>query len=74
MSETPGQIRTLEIWNISRAESIVGAMHKNRGDNLPEWLPSELPEDPVIRADIATRISRGTDGKNGPDDTVVTKA
>ncbi|MER8873367.1 hypothetical protein NKI04_26265 [Mesorhizobium sp. M0814] len=49
-------------------------MHKNHGDNLPEWLPRDLPEDPVIRADIATRISRGTDGKNGPDDTVVTKA
>ncbi|MER8608884.1 hypothetical protein NKH48_35425 [Mesorhizobium sp. M1233] len=44
------------------------------GDNLPEWLPSELPEDPVLRADIATRISRSTDGKNAPDDTVVTKA
>ncbi|TIT17709.1 MAG: hypothetical protein E5W70_31575 [Mesorhizobium sp.] len=36
--------------------------------------PSDLPEDPVIRADIATRISRETDGKNGPDHTVVTKA
>lgn len=47
-------------------------MHKNDGDNLHEWLSSDLPEDPVIRADIATRISRETTEKNGPDHTVVT--
>jgi hypothetical protein len=49
-------------------------MHQNDGDNLHEWLSSGLPEDPVIRADIATRISRETDGKNASDHTVVTKA
>lgn len=74
VSDTLGQNCTLEVWNIHKAENIVGAMHKNDGDNLAEWLPSDLPEDPVIRADSVTRISRGTDGKNGPDDTVVTKA
>ncbi|MGX9573851.1 hypothetical protein [Mesorhizobium sp. f-mel] len=47
-------------------------MGKNDGDNLPEWFPGNLPEDPVIRADIAKRISRETDSKIGPD--VVTKA
>jgi hypothetical protein len=47
------------------AENIVGAMDKNDGDNLPEWFASHLPEDPVIRADIRTRVSRETDGKNG---------
>ncbi|WP_077379299.1 hypothetical protein [Mesorhizobium prunaredense] len=49
-------------------------MDKNDGDNPPEWFPSSLPKDPVIRADIAKRISRETDGKIGPDDLVVTKA
>jgi hypothetical protein len=63
----------LENWNISEAENIVGAMDKNDGDNVPEWFPSRLPEDPVIRADIAKRISRETDGKNGPDGMMITK-
>ncbi|MER8422043.1 hypothetical protein NKG60_26420 [Mesorhizobium sp. M1428] len=49
-------------------------MDKSDGDNLPEWLPGDLPDDRVIRADIATRVSRETYGKNGPDHTVVTKA
>ncbi|UVC17621.1 hypothetical protein [Mesorhizobium onobrychidis] len=49
-------------------------MGKNDGDKLPEWFPGNLPDDPVIRADIAKRISRETDGKIGPDDLVVTKA
>ncbi|MER8929464.1 hypothetical protein [Mesorhizobium sp. M0220] len=49
-------------------------MGKNDGDNLPEWFPGNLPEDPVIRADIAKRISRETDGQIGPDGLVVRKA
>ncbi|MER9757798.1 hypothetical protein NKJ46_31170 [Mesorhizobium sp. M0166] len=49
-------------------------MDKGDGDNLPEWLPGDLPEDGVIRADIATRVSRETYGKNGPDHTVVMEA
>lgn len=48
-------------------------MDKNDGDNLPEWFASRLPEDPVIRADIRTRISRETDGKNGLSGMVLTK-
>ena len=48
-------------------------MDKNDGDNLPEWFASCLPEDPVIRADIRTRISRETDGKNGLSGMVLTK-
>ncbi|WP_287123651.1 hypothetical protein, partial [Mesorhizobium sp.] len=34
---------------------------------------SRLPEDPVIRADIRTRISREIDGKNGLSGAVLTK-
>ncbi|RWO77991.1 MAG: hypothetical protein EOS18_20225 [Mesorhizobium sp.] len=49
-------------------------MDKNDGDNLPEWFPGDLPEDPVIRADIAKRISRETESKIGPHGLVVTKA
>ena len=48
-------------------------MDKNDGDNPPEWFPGNLPEDPVIRADIRTRISRETDGKNGLSGMVLTK-
>ncbi|RWO78197.1 hypothetical protein [Mesorhizobium sp.] len=47
-------------------------MDKNDGDYPPERFPGNLPEDPVIRADIAERMSRETDGK-GPDGLVVTE-
>ncbi|MER8384812.1 hypothetical protein NKJ46_02200 [Mesorhizobium sp. M0166] len=50
------------------------AIDKNGGDNLPEWLPSRLPEDPVIRADVAAKISSEAHGKNGSDDEVLMKA
>ncbi|CAH2397529.1 hypothetical protein [Mesorhizobium ventifaucium] len=49
-------------------------MDKNDGDNPPEWFPGNLPDDPVIRADIAKRISRETESKIGPNGLVVTKA
>ncbi|WP_376705384.1 hypothetical protein RQ479_13000 [Mesorhizobium sp. ISC25] len=49
-------------------------MDKSNGDNLLEWLSSGLPEDQVIRADITMTISRKTDEKSGPADSVVTKA
>ncbi|TIL43672.1 hypothetical protein [Mesorhizobium sp.] len=69
-----GQNFTLETWNISEAENIVDAMDKNDGDNLPEGFPGNLPEDPVILADITKRISREIDGKIGPDGLAVTEA
>lgn len=56
------------------AENIVGAMDKNDGDNLPEGFPGNLPEDPLILADITKRISREIDGKIGPDGLAVTEA
>ncbi|TIL30539.1 hypothetical protein [Mesorhizobium sp.] len=49
-------------------------MDKNDGDNLPEGFPGNLPEDPVILADITKRISREIDGKIGPDGLAVTEA
>ncbi|MCF6121525.1 MAG: hypothetical protein EOS07_09740 [Mesorhizobium sp.] len=49
-------------------------MDKNDGDNLPEGFRGNLPEDPVILADIKKRISREIDGKIGPDGLAVTKA
>ncbi|RWN99388.1 hypothetical protein [Mesorhizobium sp.] len=49
-------------------------MDKNDGDNLPEWFPGNLPEDPVILADITKRISREIEGKIGPDGFAVTEA
>ncbi|RWN99389.1 hypothetical protein [Mesorhizobium sp.] len=49
-------------------------MDKNDGDNLPEGFPGNLPEDPVILADITKRISREIDGKIGPDRLAVTEA
>ncbi|CAH2405683.1 hypothetical protein [Mesorhizobium escarrei] len=49
-------------------------MDKNDGDNLPEGFPGNLPDDPVIRADIAKRISRETDGKIRADSLAVTEA
>lgn len=68
-----GQNFTLEALNISEAENIVGAMDKNDGDYPPERFPGNLPEGLVIRAEIAKRISRETDGK-GLDGLVVTEA
>jgi hypothetical protein len=56
------------------AENIVGAMDKNDGDNPPEWFPGNLPDDPVILADITKRISREIDGKIGPDGLAVMEA
>ncbi|TIL29374.1 hypothetical protein [Mesorhizobium sp.] len=49
-------------------------MDKNEGDNIPEGFPGNLPEDPVILADITQRISREIDGKIGPDGLAVTQA
>ncbi|TIP83280.1 MAG: hypothetical protein E5X60_32655 [Mesorhizobium sp.] len=48
-------------------------MDKNDGDYPPERFPGNLPEGLVIRAEIAKRISRETDGK-GLDGLVVTEA
>ncbi|CAH2405324.1 hypothetical protein [Mesorhizobium escarrei] len=39
-------------------------MDKNTGRGLPEWLQRHLPDDPVIAWDIATKISKETQGEN----------
>ncbi|RWM09913.1 MAG: hypothetical protein E5X53_34405 [Mesorhizobium sp.] len=40
-------------------------MDKNTGRSLPEWLQRHLPDDPLIAWDIATKISKETQGGNG---------
>ncbi|CAH2402822.1 hypothetical protein [Mesorhizobium ventifaucium] len=39
-------------------------MDKNTGSGFPEWLQRHLPDDPVIAWDIATKISKETQGEN----------
>ncbi|TIX58167.1 MAG: hypothetical protein E5V28_12190 [Mesorhizobium sp.] len=40
-------------------------MDKNAGRSLPEWLQRHLPDDPLIAWDIATKMSKENQGKNG---------